>query len=223
MNGVHDMGGQHGHGRVSVERDEAVFHEAWEGRVYALMRLARRSQVFNLDEMRRAIESIPPPEYLSDSYYERWLTALEALLVEKGVAGPAARRFTFPDRPDKARARDSKIADRPDDRRLKPSRAAAAPPRFAPGDRVKARNVNPHHHTRLPRYVRDHEGVVESVRADHVLPDVSAHIGARGEPPPFEHVYTVIFEAREIWGDDGGSKDRVTVDLWESYLEPSGD
>jgi nitrile hydratase len=78
VNGVHDMGGQHGHGSVVVEAQEPVFHERWEGRVYALMGLARARGLFNLDEMRRAIEQLPPARYLSSSYYERWLGAPEA-------------------------------------------------------------------------------------------------------------------------------------------------
>lgn len=194
------MGGQHGHGRVVAEPNEPVFHDRWEGRVYALMRLARRRDVFNVDEMRRAIETIPPAEYLADSYYERWLAALETLLVEKGVMGQAPRRFT------------GKNPTPPED----------APEHFAVGKRVRARNLNPRHHTRLPRYVRGREGVVESVHAPEVLPDVNAHVGSPDDPRPFEPVYTVVFEARELWGEDAGDLDRVGVDLWESYLEQVG-
>ena len=198
VNGVHDMGGQHGHGRVVAEADEPVFHHRWEGRVYALMRLARRAQIFNLDEMRRTIETIPPAQYLADSYYERWLAALESLLIEKGVKGEAGRRFTGKN----------------------PPPPAGAAPRYAVGDRVRARNVNPHHHTRLPRYVRGHEGAIESVRPAAILPDVNAHGAAPGDLRPFEPVYTVVFDAAELWGEDGRDRDGVGVDLWESYLEP---
>ena len=198
VNGVHDMGGQHGHGPVVAEADEPVFHHRWEGRVYALMRLARRAEIFNLDEMRRTLEAIPPAEYLADTYYERWLAALESLLVEKGVIGAAGRRFTGKNPPP-------------------PTDVA---PRYAVGDRVRARNLNPRHHTRLPRYARGHEGVVESVRSAAVLPDVNAHVSGPGDRRPFEPVYTVVFAAHELWGEDEGDRDRVSVDLWESYLEP---
>ena len=198
VNGVHDMGGQHGHGPVVAEAAEPVFHHRWEGRVYALMRLARRAQIFNLDEMRRAIETIPPAEYLADSYYERWLAALESLLSEKGVKGEAGGRFTGKN----------------------PPPPGSATPRYAVGDRVRARNLNPHHHTRLPRYVRGHEGAIESVRPAAILPDVNAHVAGPGDRRPFEPVYTVVFEAEELWGEDGGDRERVGVDLWESYLEP---
>ncbi len=199
MNGVHDMGGQHGHGPVVVERAEPVFHERWEGRVYALMRLARRSGIFNLDEMRRAIEHIPPAAYLGDTYYERWLAALEALLAEKGVLGSGPACFTGDN----------------------PLPAHTPAPRFARGDRVRARNINPLHHTRLPRYARDREGVIEAVRSAFVLPDVNAHVAGPEDDRPFEPVYTVAFDARELWGEDGAAGDLVTIDLYESYLEPA--
>ena len=192
------MGGQHGHGQVVAEAQEPVFHHRWEGRVYALMRLARRAQIFNLDEMRRAIETIPPAEYLADTYYERWLAALESLLIEKGVTGRTGRRLTGKN----------------------PPPPGGATPRFAAGDRVRARNLNPRHHTRLPRYVRGHEGVIESVWPAAILPDDNAHVAGPGDRRSFEPVYTVVFDAQELWGDDSRDRDRVGVDLWESYLEP---
>lgn len=188
VNGVHDMGGQHGHGSVVVEAGEPVFHRPWEGRVYALMVLARARGIFNLDEMRRAIEELPPAEYLGSSYYERWLAALEALLKEKGTSA----RSALPEPP-----------------------ARLPAPRFRAGDRVRTRNVQPHHHTRLPRYARGKEGVVELVHGVYVLPDRSAH----GAPPAWQPVYTVRFPARELWGEDGGPREAVTLDLWEEYLE----
>ena len=203
MNGVHDMGGQHGFGPVVEEPDEPVFHERWEGRVYALMRLVRRHGVFNLDEMRRAIESIPPAEYLDDSYYERWLAALESLLAEKGALDGGPARFTG----------------------RNPEPASVPAPRFQPGDRVRTRDFNPRHHTRLPRYARGRSGVVEAVRPAFPLPDVNAHLADTAQHPDqdraYQHVYTVAFEARELWGEDGGPADRVTLDLWESYLRPA--
>jgi nitrile hydratase len=193
VNGVHDLGGQHGHGPVVVERDEPVFHAAWEGRVYALMRLALGSGLFNLDEMRRAIESMPPADYLASSYYQRWLFALEKLAAEKGVtgAGPVA----------------------PTGRNSAPPPGIAA--RFAAGDRVRARNLNPRHHTRLARYVRGRRGIVESVHSPALLPDLNAYGGERR----WEPVYTVVFEAGELWGAYADPRGKVSIDLWESYLE----
>src|SRR2546421_745567 len=128
VNGVHDLGGQHGHGPIDVEKDEPVFHAAWEGRVYALMALARRRRLFNLDEMRRTIEGMPPADYLRSTYYERWLAALEQLVEEK--TGSAAQE--------------------PPDSLAPPPPA----PRFKGRDKVRAPTRHPSAHTRLPRYAR---------------------------------------------------------------------
>src|ERR1700694_3551765 len=92
VNGVHDLGGSHGHGPVVAEPGGTVFHQPWEGRVYAMMSLCRQRGLFNLDEMRNAIEHMPPAEYLASSYYERWLSALERLISEKEATGPKIGR-----------------------------------------------------------------------------------------------------------------------------------
>ena len=88
------------------------------------------------------------------------------------------------------------------------------PPRFAPGDRVHVRDVHPHGHTRLPRYVRDKAGTVSLVHPAFVFPDTHAH--GLGEDP--QYVYAVQFLARDLWGE---SDHLVHVDVWESYLEPA--
>jgi nitrile hydratase subunit beta len=81
------MGGQTGFGPVPVgESDEPSFAADWEARVYALAAVLRRRGVLNDDELRDAIERLPPGQYLAASYYERWLSALEMLVAEKGVA-----------------------------------------------------------------------------------------------------------------------------------------
>jgi nitrile hydratase subunit beta len=189
VNGVHDVGGQHGHGRVVAEKDEPVFHEPWEGRVYALSGLARRAGLFNLDEMRRIIEQMPPAEYLRASYYERWLYALEQLLATKGAEpGTSVSSQATPPRLD---------------------------PRFKVGDQVRTRQFNPRHHTRLARYARGKSGVVELIHGPYLLPDLRAHRKALVWQP----VYTVRFGSSELWGEDGHPCDSVSMDLWEEYLE----
>jgi hypothetical protein len=85
MNGVHDMGGMDGFGPVLTERDEPVFHAEWERRMFAIALTSMGTRSFNIDEYRRTIERMPPAQYLAASYYERWLYALENLLIEKGV------------------------------------------------------------------------------------------------------------------------------------------
>lgn len=152
MNGIHDLGGSHGHGRVDVEAGEPVFHQPWEGRVYAMIRASLGRGLFNLDEMRFAIERIPPAEYLESSYYERWLRALERLFAEKERTGPSGRN---------------------------PQAPASVSARWKPGDRVRTRNLNPTGHIRLPRYARDKAGVVTAVDEPALLPDLNAELKGR--------------------------------------------
>jgi len=97
------------------------------------------------------------------------------------------------------------------------SREIEDPPRFAPGDAVVTRNLNPETHIRLPRYARGRHGTVAEHRGAHVFPDTNA-LGA-GEQP--RHLYTVRFEARALWGPDASPRDQVYIDLWEDYLDPA--
>ncbi|MFO1085996.1 MAG: nitrile hydratase subunit beta [Reyranellaceae bacterium] len=218
MNGVHDMGGMHGFGPVQPEVDEPVFHAPWEGKVYAMRRLMGAWRRWNIDAGRHAIERIPAAEYLRSSYYEKWLQSLETLLIERGVvtagelstgrADPAAQRMTPPvmaaDVPAIATVRGSS------------ERETSVPARFAIGQQVRAKIINPVGHTRLPRYVRGRQGTVELDHGAHVFPDSNAHF--QGEAA--HRLYTVRFAARELWGEAAKPADAVLVDLWEAYLEP---
>ncbi len=239
MNGVHDMGGMHGFGPVHREEAEPVFHTPWEGRVRAMMHALVTLGFFNLDEMRRTVESLPPGQYLESTYFERWLAALRMLVEEKGLLDEAGieamlRRFEDappppvpgPRRDDPALA--ARVVDRikhpptrggrPPERPSKSdgrSARAAANPRFRPGDGVRAKNRHVKGHTRLPRYVRGKQGIVDLVRGVYDFPDTNAH--GRGAHP--EPVYSVRFEARELWGDVAADADSLYIDLWESYLD----
>lgn len=200
MNGVHDMGGMHGFGPVPIQREEPAFHAPWEGRVLALQ-ARTRGRWYHLDEFRNAIERMPAARYLDASYYERWLTAMETLLVEKAVVTReelATGRAVTPAPQPPLRPPD----DRP------PLR-----PRFQIGQRVVTRNAHPLGHTRMPRYVRGRHGVVRTINGPFLLPDTNAHRHSRD----WEPVYAVEFSARELWGRD--DDDAICVDLWESYLE----
>ena len=202
MNGVHDMGGMHGFGPVDIEHDEPVFHQRWEGVVRAMM-ARTNGRYYNLDEFRHAVERMPADRYLSASYYERWFHAVQTLLLEKGVISEAELAA--------GRAAGKAPAPTPD-RETPPE----IKPRFQAGDRVVARNMHPHGHTRLPRYARGRRGVVRKVYGPFQLPDANAH----GDHDTWEPCYAVEFAARELWGDDASPADRVCIDLWESYLEP---
>ncbi|HVA39519.1 MAG TPA: nitrile hydratase subunit beta [Candidatus Binataceae bacterium] len=220
MNGVHDLGGMHGFGPVIREPNEPVFHSEWEKRMFAMTLTAMGRRVCNVDEFRRAIERMPPAGYLATSYYEKWLYAVESLLVEKGVATREEIASGHAAAPVSAKATGSLDAgggrvESFDNSAVKLRFNKSFKPGFRVGDRVVARNLNPEHHTRLPRYARGKRGVIRYDQGVFVFPDTHAH--GQGTKP--QHVYTVAFEARELWGADHDQRAQVYVDCWEAYLE----
>lgn len=219
MNGPHDLGGQMGFGAVAPEKDEPYFHAEWEKRALGVTLCAGALGAWTLDESRHARESLHPADYYTSSYYEIWIKALEKLLVRHGFVDREELRDGRMYGPGATPKRVLKAEDVPAllARGGPCDRPVATPPRFSTGDRVKARNMHPAGHTRLPRYVRGHEGVVEAVRGGFVLPDTNAH--GKGERP--EWVYTVVFEGRELWGADSDPTLTVSIDAWENYLEPA--
>jgi nitrile hydratase len=92
---------------------------------------------------------------------------------------------------------------------------ADAKARFKVGERVRTHKINPTGHTRLPRYARGREGVVERHHGIFVFPDTNAHF--QGEQP--QHLYSVRFRAQELWGESASPRHSVYLDLWDSYLE----
>jgi len=214
MNGVHDMGGMDGFGAVVREAEEPVFHADWERRLFGLVILAMPAVDVNIDEFRHAIERIPPGKYLASSYYERWLAAFEILLVERGIVAREELIAKYDGALEVVREEIASAARTvgPDASNEKKSPRA----RFGKGDRVRARNINPSGHTRVPRYVRGKRGVIARGWGVFVFPDTNAHHA--GTKP--QHCYSVEFEARELWGKSAGSRERVLIDLWEDYLEP---
>lgn len=196
------MGGMHGFGPVRPEPDEPVFHARWEGKVRAMMR-GTVGRYYHLDEFRHAIERMPADEYLRSSYYEKWLHAVETLMLDKGVVTEQ----------ELASGRASGRAPHPQHQEPKPPPLHA---RFRLGDQVVTRVIHPKGHTRLPRYARGKHGVIRTVNGPFLLPDANAH----GKPPDWQACYAVEFSARDLWGPDAPAADRVCVDLWESYLEP---
>ena len=219
MNGAHDMGGMHGFGPVVPEPNEPVFHADWERRAFAVTLAMGATGEWNLDQSRYARESLPPAKYLASSYYAIWFEGLERLLRERGlVSGEeiAAGRAAGTPRPVKrvlAAADVARTLGRGGPTRREPT----APARFKVGERVRARNIHPPTHTRLPRYVRGHVGTIERIYGAHVFADTHAQTGA--EDPQW--LYAVVFEARELWGPDGDPTVRVSVDAFEPYLEPA--
>ena len=219
MNGVHEMGGMHGMGPIAPEPNEPVFHERWEARVYALNRAVGFVGKWNIDAGRHSRERIPPADYLRMSYYEKWLAGLIMLLQESGLATEAELESGRP-APGSAKATPALTTERVAAvvaARGSFDRPVNTPPRFAVGQPVRTKKINPTGHTRLPRYARGRIGIVDRVHGAHVFPDSNAHF--RGEDP--QHLYSVRFSARELWGEEAAPRDSVYIDLWESYLYPA--
>jgi nitrile hydratase subunit beta len=223
MNGIHDLGGMHGFGAIGCEEDEPVFHEAWEGRVFG-MSLVAPPEIAPIAGFRHTIERMDPVHYLTSSYYEHWLVVLETGVVEAGIVTReelAARAAFFRDHAAAAvpRREDPEQIDGVLARMHEPQplhRPSGMAPRFNKGDPVRARNVHPTGHTRLPRYVRGRRGIIARLRSIHDFPDTPAD-GIRTPP---QAVYSVRFAARELWGESGEERSDVYLDLWDSYLEP---
>ena len=218
MNGINDMGGMHGMGPIRHEENEPVFHERWESRIFAITVAIGAWKKWNIDAGRHMIEQISPIDYMRMSYYEKWLARDIGLLVEHGLVtreeiatgrpAPGSQKATPP----------FTIANLAPTVAQRPSYArpeADTKARFKVGDGVRARRINRTSHTRLPRYVRGREGVVDRHRGIFVFPDTNAHF--QGEQP--QHLYSVRFRAQELWGESALPGDSVYLDMWDSYLE----
>ncbi|WBV44766.1 nitrile hydratase subunit beta [Pseudoroseomonas cervicalis] len=215
MNGAQDLGGMMGFGPVRPEPEEERFHAEWERRALAVTLAAGALGQWNIDASRHARETLPPGEYLTSSYYEIWIKGLETLLQQRGLVSAeelAAGRALRPG-PALPALRAEQVA--PVLARGTPyDRPAKAPARFAVGDAVRTRHFNPTHHTRLPRYARGRQGVVDKVHGVFVFPD--SHAQGQGEAPQW--LYTIRFTAAELWGEGADPTLTVSIDAWESYL-----
>lgn len=216
MNGAHDLGGMQGLGPIRYEKNEPVFHAAWESRVYAMTRAMRAFRKWNLDAWRHDIELLPPAEYFRLTYYEKWLAVLEKQVVQYGLvtreelqSGKAL--------PESAKGKPAMTVEmaRQITRGMPSAVDPAVRPLFHAGDRVRTRNINPVGHTRLPRYARGKEGVVFKDHGVYVFPDTNS----KYEGEQRQHVYSVRFTARELWGEQASPRDTVHLDLWDNYLE----
>lgn len=202
MDGVHDLGGKQGFGPIRYTHDATAFHERWEVRVNSLYAHAVRRGIFNMDEYRHAIERMDPRHYLTASYYERSLTSLATLCVEKGLIPreelEQRARGDFPLAMPSAAGRGNV-----------PGRES-----FAVGDRVRVRLDSIAGHMRMPGYIRGKSGVVVGISPAYPFPDAHAHgVAAQDEP-----TYDVRFRSEDLWP---GSADAalVHVGVFESYLE----
>jgi nitrile hydratase subunit beta len=218
VNGIHDLGGLTGFGPVRPEEDEPVFHEDWQRRIFAL-NMASLAFLGPVDRARHAIERMNSFDYLATSYYEHWIAAILTMAKDLG--------YVTDEEIDSGRVRHTKPLPHPmpsaemieglirggmpanrDDVRTKPA--------FRVGAKVRARHIEITGHTRLARYVRGKVGVITALHGCHVFPDTIAHDQGEHAQP----LYTVRFEAKELWGDNVSRRDCVYIDLWEAYLDP---
>jgi nitrile hydratase beta subunit len=220
MNGAQDMGGMQSFGPVLPEPDEPVFHADWERRALALTLACGGLGEWTIDMSRSARETIPPPRYLASSYYEIWLEGLTKLLAARGLVTPdeiTAGHELHPPRATRRPPLDARAALDMIGTGSSAAREATRPARFAVGDKVRAKVINPAGHTRLPRYARGKTGVIERLCGMHVFPDSNAT--ARGEDPQW--LYGVAFDGQELWGPESDPALSVSIDCWEPYLEPA--
>jgi nitrile hydratase subunit beta len=173
----------------------------------------------NLDAMRHALERLHPLEYLRNGYYGRWLLLSETLLTDSGVIAEGAvdaraRKLRGDDVTEPA----DPVLGKPDYTPTGPGslRQVDDPPRFKVGQQVRAKDIHPAGHTRLPRYVRGRVGTVERIQPSALLPDTNAHF--LGENP--QHCYQVAFDSNTLWGE-GAEPFVLHIDLFDDYLEPA--
>ncbi len=212
MNGIHDMGGMDGFGRVRPEDSEA-FHEHWEKQIYVANRLVRTQGL----PAGGPAPSMNPVDYLSWGYFGRSLYSLEGralkagLVTEEELQNPEGRLARV-DGFQVVRAEEVET-------RFRSRRGSRiqieVPPRFQVGDRVLVKNEHPRGRTRCPRYFRGRRGQVHWDRGVWPYPDTVAQ--GLGDKP--QHCYSVRFAATELWGSRADPRDRVYADLFEDYLE----
>jgi nitrile hydratase subunit beta len=219
MNGVHDMGGMHGLGPLTPEQNEPVWHARWEARVLAMHVAVGAWRRWNLDASRQHVEQMPAADYLRTTYYEKWLRRLVDLAIrhelitqgeaETGQPDPGTATLTPP--------LTASVVEERMKRGAPKSRQVERQPMFQVGDAIRTRNIHPSTHTRLPRYARDKHGVIAALHGAHVFPDSNAlYLGENAQP-----LYTVKFQARDLWGEAANLRDTVRIDLWEDYLAPA--
>ena len=223
MNGPQDVGGKQGLGPVVAEPDEPTFDSEWERRVFGLAFCSWLASGVAVDQSRQAQAAMPYARYYGSSYYERWLYALERLMLERGVitpaeleAGVAETEPATPPLVEPAELAGAVIGLA--EHGLKRFRAAPAEPLFEAGQPVRARNMHPRTYDRLPTYVKGRRGVVDAYCGSfpHPTDQAEGRLDAPGA-----HCYRVRFKATELWGPSAEHPgDSLCIDLFENYLEP---
>jgi len=215
MDGIHDLGGRQGFGRVNWEDDDgdAPFHEGWEARLWSMAvqlfaQWRGTPEMWTLDWFRHVRERLDPVDYLTRPYFDQWAQCLFAILIDNGtvtlqeVLGEKGKAAAIPEGQGAKAPAAGPASDGP------------AAPAFQIGNPVRTASLIGSDHTRLPGYVRGRIGRIHSSHGPHIFADASARGDIRREP-----LYTVAFAAAELWPEAAGRRDVIYVDVWESYLE----
>ena len=218
MNTIHDLGGMDGF--TLPERDQDFpLHEDWEKQIWGLALATWSKPIPGYPGGSRAdIERIPPELYIDMPYYAKWLWAEEVAVIRGGLT--TREELENPDG-------DLAAADVGDFVPSSPAEVVAfmqaddsyevpatVEPRFQIGDEVLVRNNHPDGHTRCPRYTRGRRGIIQLHHGVHHFQDDEP------EDAGEQHLYTVVFTGKELWGDRGHENDRISAELWEIHLLP---
>ena len=220
MDGVHDLGGKEGFGKIDVKEPEEPFHNEWEGRVLGIARSIARAEDWSLDWFRHCRELIEPTDYLSRPYYDQWLQTYLAMLVnsEMLTISEISRNKPDSDYPRNPQSISQPLAADKVETEFNTvtryDRESNSLPKYKKGERVKTIQYGNTGHTRLPMYARNKVGLVKSYRGNFLFPDAVA----KGKEDA-ESLYTIEFAATELWGNSANPNDKILIDLWESYLE----
>ncbi len=218
MDGPHDLGGKEGFGPVVTDEPETAFHHDWEGRMWGIPRCGAGAPGVTIDWWRHVRELIDPVDYLTRPYFDSWAQTELATYINGGLITLDEVKTGHSATPKEREARKVSVAEaiaQDATQGTDYSRPIEARPAFKVGDQVRSLVFTQRHHTRLPGYVRGKPGRIHAHHGAHILPDESA----KGNEVA-QHLYSVVFEAKDLWPEAGSKRDRVYLDLWESYLEP---
>jgi nitrile hydratase len=218
MDGIHDLGGKQGYGPIDVDDGEAPFHHAWEAREWGIAQCARTPGI-TIDWWRHCRELIAPGDYLARPYFDSWAQTDFSTYIEAGwmtleeIGKVEAMQSNGVDNDPPAALTLEQVLQ--EDRRhaYRFDAEVDAEPLFTVGQQVQTNRHGNAGHTRLPQYARGRRGTVQACHGAHVFPDLSAQ-GVESH----QYCYSVMFTADELWAEAEGSRDKVYLDLWESYL-----
>ncbi len=219
MDGVHDLGGKQGFGPVDVDEKEAPFHADWEGRMWAIAQCGLGRDGWTIDWWRHCRELIDPVDYLSRPYFDSWMQAYTAAYIDSNTMTLdeiVNAHSSTPTVQPPAAVNASQVLKDVQSQATSFERPLDTPQAFNVGECISTKQLTTTHHTRLPAYARGKPGIIHAYHGTHIFADT----GAQGSEHP-EHIYSVVFEARDLWPEARHKKDRVFLDLWESYLEPA--